>query len=117
MSLLIPHLLIIHSAELGERIAGEAEAVHQSKSKTARSAIECGLPRVLEMSRSEILARAQNTIKLTELPRESVWLQRQTEKVIADFARDLKIPKWKIYSLAIEAGMDVWSEFFPDSFQ
>ncbi|OIO75092.1 MAG: hypothetical protein AUJ57_00800 [Zetaproteobacteria bacterium CG1_02_53_45] len=112
MSCLIPHLLILHSAELEARLNDEAEATGQTKSKTARSAIDTGIPRALEMSRAEILVRSQHIERLTKLPRAGVWLERQTEKVVFDFANDLKIPKWKIYSLAIDVGMDIWSEFF-----
>lgn len=114
MSPLIPHLIILHSKELCEQISDEAEATGQSKSRTIRAAIDTGLPAVLEMSRKEILERAQAVEKLTKLPRAGVWLARQTEKVVADFAHDLKIPKWKVYSLAAEVGMDAWAKFFDE---
>lgn len=112
MSCLIPHLLILHSIELEARLNDEAEATGQTKSKTARSAIHTGIPRVLEMSRAEILSRSQHVGRLTKLPRAGIWLERQTEKIVYEFAKDMKVPKWKIYSLAIDVGMDIWSEFF-----
>lgn len=106
MGKLIPNLLVLHSADLEDRLIDETKACGMSKSSIARDAIDRGFPRVMEMSRGQILSATRNTEKMTVLPRVGAHLARQTDKLIRDFSATLDIPVWRIYSLSIDAGLD-----------
>lgn len=106
MGKLIPNLLVLHSADLEDRLIDETKACGLSKSAVARNAIDRGFPVVMGMSRARILSMTQNDTKVADLPRVGAHLARQTDKAIRGFASDLNIPVWRIYSLSIDVGLD-----------
>lgn len=107
MSRLVPNLLMLHSNNIEDRINDEVAATGLSKSAVARNAIDRGFSQVMEMSRGQILSMTHNEIKMTELPRISAHLARQTNRMISVFASDMGLPVWRIYSLSIDVGLTV----------
>lgn len=103
---LVPNLLILHSTDLEERLVFEAKATRLSKSAIARQAIDQGFAKVMEMSRAQILSITHNNIKMTDLPRVGAYLTCRTDRLIRNFAADLNIPVWRIYSLSVDTGLD-----------
>ena len=105
MSKLIPTLLTLHSKDIEERLVDAAKSKGLSKSAVAREAIDAGFAQVLEMSRGQILTLTHNDVRMTKLPRLSTHLARQTDRIISNFAADLDLPVWRIYSLSIDVGL------------
>lgn len=105
MGKLIPTLLTLHSKDLEERLLDAVQATGLSKSAVARAAINDGFPRVMEMSRGQILAMSHNDLRMTKLPRLSTHLDRRIDRMISDFASALDLPVWRIYSVAIDVGL------------
>lgn len=106
MSKLIPHLLSLHSKVLEDQLVAEAQATGLSKSATARNAVDAGFAQVLELSRGQILALTKTDMPVAKLPRVGAHLSRQTDFSVAVFAKDLELPLWRVYSLAIQLGLD-----------
>lgn len=103
---LVPNILVLHSTDLEECLIAEAKATGMSKSAVARQAIDHGFARVMGMSRGRILSMTHNDTKMTNLPRVGAHLTFDTDRLIRSYAADLDIPVWRVYSLAIDAGLE-----------
>jgi len=98
--------LLLHSFDLKEKIDGIASDSGDSKSKIIRLAVDAGFPSVMLMSRQQIISLTAGDCKYLMLPRVSASVELATDLSIEDFAIELELPVWRIYSLSIEIGLN-----------